>query len=480
MNKLLLISLFLYGVAAIRPFKGGNYEEAAKTISEDLERKSKKNGVMNDKPFNLRENINYERKNNYELYTDIDGELKQQKFGVNEPRQILKKNMDDFRYLINDLEILFGVYKFNPRDKEKVLRETLKPESLCFTIMGLISNHLDEFKINNAPIYGLYIKGERNSNLEVDSTLGIYAILSNVTVSVGNFTFPEMKNAPYQLPYLVGHYDSRTGFKNKDIAYLCPLPTFLIDVIRTTQFGLRVSYNGTDIDVKELFPITLSYALENKSMLPIYKENSNYKDEKTKLLNILSKEAEDIPFRTVKDKSISGKGVKNPEERLLVSKSFFNSREQIKKFVSSSGKTPMDENSIALYFLALSQNTLSKQKGFTMTRITNINVTNIQKSNTGYLSQYSIKLGLENNSNITINAVVNGKNIFVPSILEKNSTTVTSGSPSISFENIPYSYGIYVNEGGAGLVYLFADLVFNFNKAFPYNVNNLSMFVSSK
>ncbi|CXI19952.1 secreted ookinete protein, putative [Plasmodium berghei] len=479
MNKLLMLSLFLYGVAAVRPFKG-NYDDAVKTINDDLERKSKKNGTMNDKPFNLRENINYERKNNYELYTDIDGELKQQKFNVNEPRQILKKNIDEFRYLINDLEILFGVYKFNPRDKEKVLKETLKPESLCFTIMGLISNHLNELKVNNAPIYGLYIKGERNSNYEVNSTLGIYAILSNITISIGNFTFPEMKNAPYQLPYLVGHYDSRTGFKNKDIAYLCPLPKFLIDVIRTTQFGLRVFYNGADIDVKELFPITLSYALENKSLLPIYKEDSNYKAEKTKLLNILSKEAEDIPFRMIKDKSISGKGIKNPEERLLVSKSFFNSREQIKKFISSSGKTPMDSNSIALYFLALSQNAFSKQKNFAMSRITKINVTNIQKSKNGYLSQYSIQLGLENNSSITINAVVNGKNIYVPSILEKNSSIITSGSPSISFETIPYSYGIYVNEGVSGLVYIFADLVFNFNKAFPYNVNNLSMFVSSK
>ncbi|SBT31352.1 secreted ookinete protein, putative (PSOP1) [Plasmodium ovale wallikeri] len=467
MNRLVILSLLLYVVAAVRAYRN-RYEKISKSLNDEFERRNRNSG---NKPFNLRENINYERKNNYELYIDVNGELKQERFNVKEPRQVLKKNMEQFRYLINDLEILFGVYKFNSRDKEKVLRETLKPESLCFTILGLLETNLNKINVDDSPIYGLLINGERNSNEEVSTTLGIYVILSNITVSMGSFTFPELKNAPYQIPYLVGHYDSRSGYKSKQFSYLCPLPTFFIDVIRTTKFGLKVNFNGLDMDARELFPVTLSYALKNGNVLPVQKED-NYKDERKKLIEILKKEGKDISYRFIKDQGVEGNGIKKPEERILVTKSFINSREKIKNFLTSSGKTTMDTDSMAIYFLALSQNLFSKWKNAEAKRLTKIEVTNIQKNNAGYLAQYTIKLGLEDSTWITTEGIVKGKNIFVPRELSGPKNSITY--------DVPFVYGLFLNESSTGLTYTFAGLSFLLKKALPYNVNNLSSFVSGK
>lgn len=466
MNKLLLFCLFLYSVVAVRPYK-----ERYGNVSKHLDNEFKKRNPDGGKPFNLKENINYVRKNNYELYVDANGELKQQNYNVNEPRQVLKKNMDKFRYLINDLEVLFGVYELNARDKEKVLRETLKKESLCFTIAGLVSNSLNQINVEDSPIYGLLIQGERDRNYEVNNTLDIYVILSNISVPLGSFFFPEMKRAPYQLPYLVGHYDSRSGIKNKSISYLCPLPEFLIDVMRTTKYGLKFNFNGTDLDVKELFPVTLTNTLETASLLPVQKEDS-YKNERNVLLGILQNISKDIPYRKVVDRGVQGNGIINPEERILASKSFSSSRENIKNFVSNSGKSSLDTSSMALYFLALSQNLFERTRNAvpSSNRLTNITVTNVQTNNAGYLTHYTLKLGLENSRSLTVEGLVNGKNIFVPKGIQNIETVVSY--------DVPYTWGIMVSPQ-EGFSYIFGNFVFDIAKSFSYNVNNLSSFVRS-
>ncbi|SBS82104.1 secreted ookinete protein, putative [Plasmodium malariae] len=466
MNKLFVLFLFLYVVAAVRPIKE-QYREISNTLNNNLKKRNTNTG----KPFNLKESIAYERKNNYELYIDTNGELKQQRNSVNEPRQLLKKKMENFRYLINDLEIHFGVYKFNSYDKDKVLRETLKPESLCFTILGLLTDTLNKITINDSPIYGFIIKGEKNENNEVNSTLGIYVILSNVTVPLGDFYFPKMKNAPYEIPFLVGYYDSRRGYRNKKFSYLCPLPPFLVDVIRTTKFGLKVKFNSLDLDVNEFYPATLSHALENKDLLPVQKSDS-FKEERNKMINLLANVAKDVPYRSIiNDSHVMGVGFIKPEERIWATKSFSTIKEQIKQFLSSSGRTPMDNEAVAIYFLSLSQRLHININGTKSNKITKIQVSNVQKNNAGVLEKYTIKLDFENSASTTTNAVVKGKNIFIPKSLNNIQATITY--------EIPPTFGLAVGQGGQGVTYTFAELTFPLSNLFPYNVNNLSSFVKN-
>ncbi|CRG93145.1 secreted ookinete protein, putative [Plasmodium gallinaceum] len=460
MNKLLIISFFLYTIAAFKT----NKKERDEKISKVLEKQIAKRNPSGSKPFNLRENIDYKRKFNYELYISSDGELQQQRFGVNETRQIIKKNVESFRYLVNDMEILFGVYKFNSRDTEKVLRETLKPESVCFMIVGLIINVLNKIDIDDASLYGLQIKGERNGN-NVNSTLGISAIFSNITIPLGNFYFPEVKRVPYQVPFLVGYYNSRSGIKHKSFSHICSLPKFLIDVIHTSKDGLKVNFNGNDIDLKELFPATLAYALENSNSLPNLKDDLQ-KDERTKLLDILRRDASDVPYRRMKDSGIEGEGIEKPADRILATTSFSNARGKVRDFLASSGKSNMDTDSIALYFLSLSQNIYPRTKESESGRITHVKVTNVQKNASGYLSSFKLDLGLENSRVISIVGTVNGKNIYVPK--------ETISSKTITY-NVPFSYGLSLNE--LGLSYGFSGLFFPFNKILPYNLNNLASFV---
>ncbi|CAA9986596.1 conserved Plasmodium protein, unknown function [Plasmodium knowlesi strain H] len=471
MNKLLSLALCLYAVAAVRP-PNGRYENVSKNLNEQLE---KRGGSNNGKAFNLKENIKYERKNNYELFVDSNGELQQERFGVKEPRQLLKKNVDQLRYLINDLEVLTGVYKFNARDKEKVLKETLKPESLCFTMLGLLSNNINKvLPVDDSPIYGLLIKGERNTNTnEVNTELSIYAILSNLSVYVGEFKFPSLKTAPYEIPFLVGYYNNKgNGFGNKTFSYLCPLPTFLIDVVRTTKFGMKFNFNGVDMNAEMLFPATLSHWLDMPSMVPV-QTGDKYESERNAMVQVLNKEAKDVTYRKVHDTGvIEGEGIVKAQERILASISFSNMREAVKRFLASSGKTPMDEPSSVLYFLALSQKLFGKTKETTQKRVTNVEVSNVVQNKGGFLQAYNLKLTLEDSTSVTVDALVQGKNVLVPSKMSDGS----SGA-SASLE-VPVAYGLSVG-GNAGLTYSFAGLSFDLSNAFPYSMNNLASFVSA-
>ncbi|ANQ06289.1 Uncharacterized protein PCOAH_00004450 [Plasmodium coatneyi] len=467
MNKLLSLALCLYAVAAVRP-PNARYESVSKHLNEELGRRSNSN---NGKSFNLEESIKYERKNNYELYVDSDGELQQERFGVKEPRQLLKKNVDHLRYLINDLEVLTGVYKFNARDKEKVLKETLKPESLCFTMLGLLSNNINKvLPVEDSPIYGLLIKGERNTSTnEVNTELSIYAILSNLSVYVGEFKFPSLKTAPYEIPFLVGYYNNKgNGFGNKTFSYLCPLPTFLIDVVRTTKFGLKFNFNGTDLDAQELFPASLTHWIEQPSMVPV-QTGDKYESERKAMVEVLNKEAKDVTYRKVHDTGmIEGVGIVKAQERILASTSFSNMRETVKSFLSSGGKTPMDGSSSALYFLALSQKLFGKTKDTAQKRVTRVEVSNVVQNKGGFLQGYSLKLTLEDSTFVAIEANVQGKNILVPG-------KMSSGAASME---VPVAYGISVG-GGAGLTYSFAGLSFDLSSALPYSMNSLASFVSA-
>ncbi|EUD65249.1 hypothetical protein C922_04378 [Plasmodium inui San Antonio 1] len=468
MNKLLSLALFLYAVAAVRPPKG-RYEGVSKNINEHL---SSRSGSNNGKPFNLQENIKYKRQNNYEFFVDSDGQLQQERFGVNEPRQVLKKNLDQLRYLINDMEVLTGMYTFNARDKEKVLKETLKPESLCFTMLGLLSDNINKLlPVESSPIYGLLINGERNTSTnEVNKELSIYAILSNISVYVGEFKFPILKNAPYEIPFLIGYYDNKgNGFRNKTFSYLCPLPTFLIDVIRTTKFGMKFNFNGLDLEAKELFPASLSHWIEMPSMVPV-QTGDKYDSERKAMVEVLKKEAKDVTYRKVhKTGVIEGVGIVKAQERILASTSFSNMRETVKSFLASSGRTSMDGASTALYFMALSQKLFSKMKDTPHRRVTRVDVSNVVENKSGFLQGYSLKLTLEDSTFVTAEALVQGKNVLVPRELKKGS----SGAASLE---VPVAYGLSVG-GGAGLTYSFAGLAFDLKSALPYSVNSLASFV---
>ncbi|GAB64845.1 hypothetical protein PCYB_032560 [Plasmodium cynomolgi strain B] len=468
MNKLLSLALCLYAVAAVRP-PNVRYGNVSKNLDEQLGSRS---SSTNGKPFNLQDSIKYERKNNYEFFVDSNGELQQERFGVKEPRQLLKKSIDHLRYLINDLEILTGVYTFNARDKEKVLKETLKPESLCFTMLGLLSDNINKLlPLEDSPIYGLLIKGERNTSTnEVNKELSIYAILSNLTVYVGEFKFPILKNAPYEIPFLVGYYSNKgNGFKNKTFSYLCPLPTFLIDVVRTTRFGMKFNFNGVDLDANELFPASLSHWIEMPSMVPV-QTGDKYDKERNAAVEVLKKEAKDVTYRKVKDTGvIEGVGIVKAQERILASISFSKMRETVKSFLASSGKISMDGPSTALYFMALSEKLLSKMKDTEVKRVTRVDVSNVMENKSGFLQGYSLKLTLEDSTFVTVEALVQGKNVLVPRELKGGK----SGSASME---VPVAYGLHVG-GGAGLSYSFAGLAFDLNRALPYIVNNLASFV---
>lgn len=469
MNKLILLSsFFLCLVAAVKPVER-EYRNAVKTINDDL---SKKQGGNNSRKFNLRESIDYERKNNYELYTNISGELKQHRYGVDEPRQVLKKNSSDIRYLVNDLEVIFGVYKFSASDKEKVLRETLKPESLCFTILGLLSNKINEINVSDASVYGFLIEGDRSSNNHVINALNVNIILSNITVPLGVFSFPEMKNAPYQIPFLVGHYDRKTNFKNSAFSYLCPLPTFLIDVIKTTSSGLKFNFNDKDLNVEELFPATLSYALSNKDMLPTQKEDK-FEKQRAKLLTIVSNIASEIPLRKVKNNGAEGKGVSTPKERLLVNESFFIGREIVKDFVSKSGKVPMNAESIGFYFLVLSQNLKFKldETKYVARLIKSIKIQNVKVDKNENLISYTIQLEMGNGKWISTDAVVNKKNIVIPKEVLKYKEDIVY--------TVPFSFGLVVSKNGKGIDYRFTNTEYHITEVLPYNVTSLAAAVSN-
>ncbi|KJP87869.1 hypothetical protein AK88_02473 [Plasmodium fragile] len=473
MNKLLSLTLLLcclYSVAAVRP-SNGRYETVSNNLNGQLgSRRSSNNG----KSFNLQENIKYERKNNYELFVDSNGQLQQERFGVKEPRQVLKKNVDQLRYLINDLEVLTGVYTFNARDKEKVLKETLKPESLCFTMLGLLSNNINKVvQVEDSPIYGLLIKGERNINTnEVKNELSIYGILSNLSVYIGEFKFPTLKTAPYEIPFLVGYYDNKgNGFRNKTFSYLCPLPTFLIDVIRTTKFGMKFNFNGVDWDVQELFPASLSHWMDIPSMVPV-QTGDTYQMERRAMVEVLTKEAKDVTYRKVFDTGVvEGVGIVKAQERILASISFSNMRETVKSFLASSGKTSMNGPSSSLYFVALSQKLLTNMKDTAHRRVTRVEVSNVVQNKGGFLQGYSLKLTLEDSTFVTVEALVQGKNVLVPQEMK-------TGSSGVASLDVPVAYGLGVG-GGSGLTYTFAGLAFDLSLALPYSMNSLASFVKA-
>lgn len=481
MNKFfLLLSLFLYVVAAVRPVEK-KYGKYMNDLDEHLSKQQAKNGYKNSKPFNLKENIEYKRQNNYELYRNDNGELKQERYSVQEVRQILKQNSPDIRYLVNDLEVIFGVYKYEPRDKEKVLRETLKSESLCFTILGLLSNEINKINITDSTIYGFVIKGSRLRANEAKNSFNIYVILSNTTVPLGTFTLPIFEHAPYTLPYLINFYDRIQNYtyhkkngNDKTISYLCPLPQFLIDVIRTTKFGLKFNFNGQDINVNELFPATLSYVLQKPDNLPV-KTNDEKQNERMKLLDTINKYAKDIPYRPVKNNGAVGVGVIIPKERLLASSSFFNAREKVKNFIAKAGKIAMDNYSSALYFIFLSQNlrfqindNKSKSRLIEKIKIQNVHITN-----TGYLQSYTIQLLLTTGTWISANANVVKKNIFIPTEIIKRATANIE-------QDILLSYGLEVGPNGNGLGYKFGNVEFPLKDVLPYNINALASAVVNK
>ncbi|SCO70899.1 secreted ookinete protein, putative [Plasmodium vivax] len=480
MNKLLSLSLSLAlclcAVAAVRP-PTGRYESVSKSLNEQLGRRG--GSSTNGKAFNLQDNIKYERKNNYELFVDANGELQQQRFGVKEPRQLLKKSLDQLRYLINDLEILTGVYTFNARDKEKVLKETLKPESLCFTMFGLLANHINKLlqPVEDSPIYGLIIKGERNTSTnEVSKELSIYVILSNLSVYVGEFKFPTLKTAPYEIPFLVGYYDSKgSGFKNKAFSYVCPLPTFLIDVIRTTKMGMKFNFNGGDLDVKELFPASLSHWVETPSMLPAQTGDKHDRERKA-IIEVLKKEAKDVTYRKVHSTGvIEGVGIVQPQERILASISFANMRETVKRFLASSGRTSMDGSSTALYFVAISQKLFATMKDTAQRRVTRVEVSNVVQNKAGFLQGYSLKLTLEDSTFVATEALVQGKNVLVPRELRGGSGGGVGTAGGAASLEVPVAYGLRLG-GGSGLAYSFAGLAFDLSRALPYSVSSLASF----
>ncbi|GAW79356.1 hypothetical protein, conserved [Plasmodium gonderi] len=493
MKKLLTLTLFFFAITLVRSHDEGNVS-ISKTLNDHFK---KKNSANNGKAFNLEENIKYKRKNNYELFVNSNGELKQERYGVTEPRQMLKKNISHLRYLINDLEILTGVYKFNGRDKEKVLKETLKPESLCFTLLGLLSNNINNLlTVEDSPIYGFLIKGEKIPYTnQVKNLLEIYVIMSNISVYLGDFYFPTSKNAPYEIPFLFGYYDNKiNGSVNKtSFNYLCPLPTFLIDVIRTTKFGMKFNFNGSDLDAKELYPATLSYWIETPNMLPIQK-GDKYKNSRMQMIDLLKKEAKDVSYRKVHDTGlIDGVGIQQAYDRIKASLSFSNALETIKKFLSTSGKTSMDSSSssnyseapTALYFLLLSQKLFTKvKKQEPKSVITKVDISNVKENASGYLQAYTIKLTLEDSTCITTDAVVQGKNILMPQNIKlksalKGGEKGTSTSTSTVSLDVPFNYGLQVG-GNDGLTYSFAGFSFSMSKTLPYSINSLTPFVHAQ
>ncbi|CRH02991.1 secreted ookinete protein, putative [Plasmodium relictum] len=458
MNVLLILSFFLYTISSLKIIRRDQHQHLDDLLARELEKRG-----LGGKRLNIREQINYQRKNNYELYVTPDGELKHERYNVNEPRQKMKNN-EHVRYLINDLEILHGVYPFSGRDVDKVLKETLKPPSLCFMLAGLLINDLNKINIENSPIYGFLINGEKDG-LNVKNVLEISVILSNVTVPLGSYFFPNVKIYPYQIPFLVGFYSNKYGYKESKISYLCSLPHFLIDVVHTSSSGLVFNFNGNEISFRELFPATLKHSMEIPSFLPVKREDP-HESERSKLLSKLQKYSEEVPYRSVKDAKIEGEGIENPAERILVTKTFSAARDKVKNLFSSSGRSSMDINSIVLYFLALGQNIFPKTKPLSLYRVTMVKIENVQVDSAGFLSSFQVELVVNDNEKSISEGSVHGKKILVPREILR--------TPSIIYE-VPITYGLYINA--MGLVYGFGGFYFPLSKALPYNVQSLAAYV---
>ncbi|VWU51640.1 secreted ookinete protein, putative [Hepatocystis sp. ex Piliocolobus tephrosceles] len=471
MNKFFFIlSFFLYTIAAVKA-KDAAYENFRNDLNNHLKRRQSDSG--NKKNPSLKESIEYERKNNYELYIDDSGALQQERCSVGEPRQILKQNFENFRYLVNDLEIIFGVYKFNAYDKEKVLKETLKKESLCFTILGLLLNKINEIKVSDLSVYGFLINGKRDVNNNVHKTLDINIILSNVTVPLGVFDFPEVVYWPYQIPFLVGHYDKNVQFsKNSSFSYTCSLPAFLTDVIKTTTTGLKFNFNGEDLNVNLLFPATLQHAIENPKNLPILKEDE-YKYGRNDLLSLIYNYRTEIPIIMMKNNGPTDKAIVEPSQRILANVSFAKAREEIKDALSRAKYIDIDSNSLPLYFIFLSANlnyTVNEKtsnNGF----ISKIKISNIKIDDNGNLKSYSIHLELENGNSANANGLVNGKILSLSKQIMSNK--------EINY-TIPITYGLALANNGKGLIFNFANNDYDLKTVLPYNINKMTMNVTNQ
>lgn len=466
MYKFLNLFLFFACIAYVSA-AGWNREDVSKTLDSHLRKNQIKRYGYEPSPINIRDNINYERKHNYELYKDKDKKLQQYKTNVNEPRQILKQNIPDFRYAINDMEILFNVYPYEPRYEKKILRETLKPSSLCYALTGLLLPKLNEIQINNSPLYGFVIKGARNGDSIANNTLEIRAVLSNIEYPLGTFEFPPTDELHYQIPFLVNYYENASGYNRKYFSYICPLPRFLIDVFHTSSRGLQFNFNGRDIEADELFPITVTYFNGNSKATPIQRTQPTSAEIK-KATELINNIGADVKYRNVTNSGPSGNGLQSPLERIFVNESFIKMKEEVRSFLNNSSFTFTSQENIPLYFLILSQNLFKSKPVKTSSIISNVELLNVKANKyNGLLESYELRVTLNGEDVVSVKGVaIKNAKIPVPSGVTSGEKLSVSVSPAYGFELTPQ-----------GIKYVFCGFEDQFSKLFDYKMNKLASLV---
>lgn len=417
-------------------------------------------------PVDIRENIKYKRKNNYELYVDSNKVLQQHKVGVNEPRQILKGNVPELRYAINDLEIIFNVYPFEPRYEKKILRETLKPASLCYTIAGLLLPHLNEIRVDGAPVFGFVIHGTRKSDNTASNVFKIDVVLSNIEYPLGTFEFPVTEELHYQIPFLVNYYENVSGYNRKNFSYICSLPKFLIDVIHTSSSGLQFNFNGKELPAKELFPITVTYFAEHSKSVPVQKAKPSSAEVST-ATDFIRRVGTDIKYRFVTNAGPAGTGLQEPLERALANSSFAKMKDALRHFLVNPAVNSLPQEFVTHYFLILSQNLLKKANVKSTQLIKNLELSNVVVDNSKFLVSFELKLTLEDGNVLAVKGT-SARNAKIPVPL-----SASTGNKHSS--DVPPSYGFEVTP--SGLKHAFCKYESDFSKLFDYKINKLASLV---
>lgn len=455
----LFICGFLVAISRTLAYRtnSGNY----RTTSPDSDRSSQQD-------YSLRSNINYKLQNNYELYIDRDGKLNQHKESVRHARILLKNGNQSYRFTLNDMEVMMGVYPINPKDKEKILRQTLKEPSLCYLLAGLLMPHLDNIRIDNGAIYGFIIRGSRNVNNVASDTLDVDVIVANVPISLGSFRFKGNKQMPYPVPFLVSHYQHLTGNMNRNYQYICRMPDVLLDVLYTTKSGVKITFNGQKYPANTFYPYGITSFLENPNNRPV-QTRIPPSDKVNFQLREAEQAASDVAIRTLTASGARGTLFRKVDERLMSHVSFQNVKSGLRAFLRNDSNKSLEPTVGVFFFLALAQNlTKGKVSQNSVLGIRKIEVTNITPNSSGSLGGFVLKL-YTSKSVISINAkIIGNKRIPLPTNIKAN---------GLMMYVIPYTYGLQLR--GTGPVFSVLGSTITFSNAFDYKLNSLASSVKA-